>query len=316
MMWGRLSRRRSPDNILDEALWLRREFGVEIVEFTHDHFTSHRAEVEAFCSALTDYRVDLKWICRARLNKVDADLLRQMKVAGCSEVIYGVESFSPETLQSMQKDLPAPERTPLRIKETADQGIVSHLSFIVGLPDETPEQLERTLEAILHVSTTTHGFAIPYLHLLCLLPGTGLWNHLKGKLELRRIPDFCEGVDFDDGRIPDEDWQLIRDEPFLFASFYNVRTDYIPIDTLYVIHRCFAHIVQKNVELLKGLLSLPDCRLVEFFQGLTAWFSGKIGDVGKLRTMDDLDLDRLIGEYVEKFRAQQFLESLSSCREP
>jgi anaerobic magnesium-protoporphyrin IX monomethyl ester cyclase len=311
IMWGRRSRRRSTKNILEEILWLKSSFGVQVIEFAHDHFTSQKAKVKGLCRGLLDYHVDLRWVCRARLNKVDQPLLKEMKKAGCAEIIYGVESFSADTLESMQKDLCHPEWLPEAIQQSTDNDIISHLSFIIGLPSEKPEQLEQTLQKITSLVISTNGLSIPYIHLLSLLPGTGMWRDYRDQLELKRIPDFSEGVDFDNGKIMEEDWHLIEDHPLIFSSFYNVKPRHIPIDVLYVIHKCFVPFVQSQCIEITKLSSVLDGQWLQFFGGLQQWLGEELGDVDGLRRLGRSEFIDLIRRYDRNFSFQQFMKALS-----
>jgi radical SAM superfamily enzyme YgiQ (UPF0313 family) len=296
LVWGPV-RRRSPASIVNEIQWLQCAYGVEVVEFTHDNFTARRTDVVALCDAFLQSELDVNWVCRARLDKVDNSLLEKMSTAGCSEIVYGVESFSLDSLARLRKDMPRPEVLPDRIRETVAHGIVPHLSFIVGLPEERPEQLEVTLRTVTELVAQTDGKAVPYLHLLCLLPRTELWLSSRHRLELRLTPDFCEGVAFDDEHMLPDDLDLICSDPGMFSSFYDVRTTHIPIDTIYVIHKCVPQLLRRNPNILLGLSVFGDHAILDFFNGFAEWIGERLGDVGQLRLLAEPDVFALIAEY-------------------
>ncbi len=312
LVWGRQSRRRSPANILDEISWLKAEFGVQLIEFTHDHFTSRRSDVEKFCQALLEQGVDIQWICRARLDKVDPKLLEQMKASGCSEIIYGVESFSADLLKSMKKDMRAIERVRSAIEHTVSLKILAHLSFIIGFPWEHAGQVERTLDEILEITERSNGWAVPYIQLLSVQPGTELWTKYHEKLVLRRIPGFCEGIDFNNRSFLDEDLKLIQNDSLIFSPFYNIIPEHIPLDTLSVVSTCFKPILMSQPKAFKVLLEMNQSPLLEFFQGMTQWLSHEIDDLNKLRSLPREELHDLINRYGQSFGALQFLKSLTS----
>ncbi len=75
------------------------------------------------------------------------DVLQKMKLSGCQDIIYGIESGSPRVLALMNK----PYRIDVAEKVLADThaaGIKCTGNFMFGFPGETEEDFQRTLEFV------------------------------------------------------------------------------------------------------------------------------------------------------------------------
>ena len=74
--------------------------GFETVCFIDLEFTMLRKrtlELRILC------KYGLRWCCQTRIDAVDAGLLRQMRISGCSLIHYGIESGLESTRQLVGK---------------------------------------------------------------------------------------------------------------------------------------------------------------------------------------------------------------------
>lgn len=96
------------------------------------------------------------WIVEARVGQFDEEALTLMKEAGCMSIGYGVESFSSKMLTLMNKTENPDEyiRSVFdSVVETKNAGIQPGLFFLFGLPGETPETLQETVDTIKKLPT-------------------------------------------------------------------------------------------------------------------------------------------------------------------
>jgi radical SAM superfamily enzyme YgiQ (UPF0313 family) len=91
--FGRSYRLKSPGRLCGELDALHSRYGIRSFSLQHDLFTVNREKVLAFCDEVADRGYE--WKCSARMDCVDAGLLRAMADAGCREVYFGVETGSP-----------------------------------------------------------------------------------------------------------------------------------------------------------------------------------------------------------------------------
>ena len=108
--------------------------------------------VKAFCTELlTRKDINAAWLVGARIGQFNADVLALMKKAGCVTIGYGVESLSPKMLNMMHKTRD-PHQYITAVADTAAKMVKAKmhamLTFILGLPGETPTTIEETVTAI------------------------------------------------------------------------------------------------------------------------------------------------------------------------
>ncbi len=137
------------------------ELGIREIVFYDDTFTIDRGRVEEICELIRERDLAVTWDIRARINTVDAALLRMLRAAGCVRIHYGVEAGTQEIVDILDKGLDLGQ-VPEVFRWTRDAGITTLAYFMIGNPTETREQIERTFAFAeklrpdyVHLSVTT-----------------------------------------------------------------------------------------------------------------------------------------------------------------
>jgi len=102
---GRKYRAYSAERVVAEIRDLVREHGVGEVLFKDSEFTIDRARVDRFCELMIRDGLRVTWTCSARVDRVDAPLLKRMAAAGCRVIQLGVESADPDVLATLGKGI-------------------------------------------------------------------------------------------------------------------------------------------------------------------------------------------------------------------
>jgi len=225
--WRKKARSRSIQSILKELEYLKREHAVERVVISYDLFTAKRTFVEEFCHSLL--QMGMEWHCICRVDGIDEELLPYMHKAGCTSVCFGVDSGSPSTLTFIRKKID-PSVLYKNIRLTKKNRIIPTLSFVIGFPEETIEDLDMTLE--LAIKCSILGDCNPIIQLVTVLPGTDLLKRYLKRLTLKVTSYFSKGIEFDHGRRLDEDQRLIEEDAEIFCSFYNIEPTHLCLDFL------------------------------------------------------------------------------------
>jgi radical SAM superfamily enzyme YgiQ (UPF0313 family) len=169
-MWGRRVRRRSVSHVLAELRQLKADYDPAFVDISDGTFTYDQSYLNEFCERMIAEDLNLMWRCTARYDNLTAGMLQLMKKANCFGLYFGLESGSPRILQAVHKNT-----TPAQILETSkmvqDNGIVSMASVLLGLPDETPEEVEQTLDLMRHMTCDLFD-----INCYVPLPGTPLFD--------------------------------------------------------------------------------------------------------------------------------------------
>lgn len=142
-VFGNHCRAYSPEYAVRLVRDLYDRHGVRELLIEDDTFVIVKARVREFCERIIDQKLRLSWSCLGRADRVDPDLLRLMRRAGCWQISYGIESGDPEILKSMHKRLDL-DQIRQAVRWSREAGLRTKGFFIVGFPGETPASLECT----------------------------------------------------------------------------------------------------------------------------------------------------------------------------
>jgi hopanoid biosynthesis associated radical SAM protein HpnJ len=167
---GHRYRVRSADSVIAEVKWIKQNMPeVKEVMFDDDTFTdsSNLPRVEAIARGMG--ALGMTWSCNAKAN-VPFNTLKVMKENGLRLLLVGYESGDDQILHNIKKGL----RTDIARRFTQDcrkLGILIHGTFILGLPGETTQTIEKTINFAKEINphTIQVSLAAPY-------PGTTLYR--------------------------------------------------------------------------------------------------------------------------------------------
>jgi radical SAM superfamily enzyme YgiQ (UPF0313 family) len=176
VMYGSGYRRKSAERLLEEVAVAVEHFDARSIYFMDIEFTLNRQLVETVSRWLRDRHPDVRWCCQTRVDRVDPDLLQLMSASGCRLIHFGLESGSPRLLERMQKRVTV-EDMERAVRWARQAGIRSACFFLLGLPDEGPEDVEMTIALARRLRPDYVSFhvAVPY-------PGTALYDEVREQL--------------------------------------------------------------------------------------------------------------------------------------
>lgn len=220
-------RSRTPENILDELKTVTKKYGITSFEILDDNFTLRVDRAKEFCRLLIESRLNLSWYCHngIRADKIDMELARLMKEAGCTSVALGVESGDAEIFDSIKKGEPL-EAIVNAVKCIKAAGMKAVGYFIIGLPGDSLEGIKRTIkfQQSLGLDHFTYGILNPY-------PYTEVYDVIKR--DGRMLMDIKESSHFSTSlTIPFEMPGFSRDDmekAYYFAKFqtlYKILEEY------------------------------------------------------------------------------------------
>jgi len=160
---------RSPINVLKELKILIEKYRVESIGFVDNTFTLNKKWVDSLCESIIKEKLDFRWACITRCDHLNRNIVKKMSRAGCDQIGLGIET-RPSLRTYLKKDLE--ERSvKSAISACKKEGIRSIGTFILGLPGETFESIQKTIKYSLKLGLDDVGY-----HLLILLPGTEIFN--------------------------------------------------------------------------------------------------------------------------------------------
>jgi len=172
-LFGRRVRFRDPNLVVDEIEHIHKDFGFPNLNIVDDTFTLNHRHAQAVCDEIMRRNLKFGWNVFARADTVNEDLLERMKEAGCTWLLFGVESAAPEILKTIKKGT-TPDKIRKGTKLATEAGIKVFNSFILGLPGESPDTARQSL-AFARELDRDYGAKYGF-HLLSPLPGTELYE--------------------------------------------------------------------------------------------------------------------------------------------
>jgi anaerobic magnesium-protoporphyrin IX monomethyl ester cyclase len=160
------------DRIRTELNYIVRECQFRYVNIYDSNFTYRPERVHQICDMILEDGLDFRWRCFSKTNGVDSELFAHMKAAGCSHVLFGVETSHDRTMRLIRKG------STRRLIQTAfsmarDAGLRRVAYSIVGLPGETFEDILETIDFI-QALDAEFNVVSP----ISLMPGTPLMDDM------------------------------------------------------------------------------------------------------------------------------------------
>ena len=138
-------RMRSAGNVVEEIKAISK-LGIKDIIFFDENFTFDMNRVNDICDLILENKLNVRWHCRSRADmKLDAQALNKMRLAGCRMIQFGIETASERLQELINKRIDLKKVEQL-IKKVKAAGILAYGNFIIGLPTETKEEMDNTLD--------------------------------------------------------------------------------------------------------------------------------------------------------------------------
>ncbi|MGQ9470766.1 MAG: B12-binding domain-containing radical SAM protein [Candidatus Aminicenantales bacterium] len=151
-------RQRRLSNVIEELRYLK-QLGVKEILFQDPTFTINTKRVVDLCQQMITEGLDFTWSCNAELKSLNEEKVAWMKQAGCHTVSVGIESGDEVILKQYSKPIGAREvQDKIRLAKKYNLKVLGY--FIIGLPGETKESIERTIRLAKSLPLDLASFAI------------------------------------------------------------------------------------------------------------------------------------------------------------
>ncbi|CAN5909737.1 radical SAM protein [soil metagenome] len=176
-IYGNRYNSRSPENVVNELIYLKDNYNFDHIWFCDDIFGLAPGWVKRFSELVKEKQLQLKYKIQSR-----ADLLLQenyiadLAASGCETAWMGAESGSQKVLDAMDKGTTVDEirQSTLMLKKYRIRPAF-FLQF--GYPGETMEDIYKTIELLNELLPEDIGISVSYP-----LPGTKFYENVKSEL--------------------------------------------------------------------------------------------------------------------------------------
>jgi hopanoid biosynthesis associated radical SAM protein HpnJ len=208
---GHAWRIRSADNVAREVGQALSAFPqAKELFFDDDTFNIRKDRVLELCQRFKALK--FRWSCTARVHS-DYETLKAMADAGARLLIVGFESGDDQILKNIKKGATI-EMARTFARNCKKVGIRVHGDFIIGLPGETEETIERTIDFAKELDSETIQVSIAHAY-----PGT----ELQQQLERTHIPVMPLMTDAHGHQLPHIDYPTLSRQQMMAAvnRFYD-----------------------------------------------------------------------------------------------
>lgn len=174
--------------LLQQIKTLAVDYGVNGVLFWDELFGVDKQELRAFCQGVKGLGLGLVWTAVTAVGILSREDIMMMHEAGCRMLCYGLESGSAEMRKKLHKYYDA-SKIDETVRNCRDAGILFMPNFMIGLPDETPEQLRETVRLYFrtHPDMITMSYYTP-------IPGSQLYRALEASGRMPPRKKTLEGI--------------------------------------------------------------------------------------------------------------------------
>ena len=199
---GRYVRYRSVRNLLQEIKEVVNNWPAKTVFLQDDTFTfkSNKKMVLEFCRKYKE-EIGLPLMVHTRSEDASYEMFQALKEAGCYRIAFGVESGNEELRRNVLKRDMSNEEIKRAFKIAKDCGLIAKSFNMVGLPGETKEKFQDTIDLNIEIKPDifTISTYVPYpttpLYEFCQEKGY-LTERFKDKNFMPRIDTTLNLPDF------------------------------------------------------------------------------------------------------------------------
>ncbi|MEI6779350.1 MAG: radical SAM protein [Verrucomicrobiota bacterium] len=147
LFWNESWRAVSAVRFVDELEMLRDRYGVNVAMIADEIPSLDRQRWNTILDLLIERDLGTSILLETRVDDIlrDEDLLPKYRQAGIEHIYVGVEAVNQATLDLFKKDAKV-EQGKRAIELINAHNIISETSFVMGMPNETAAEMERTIE--------------------------------------------------------------------------------------------------------------------------------------------------------------------------
>lgn len=175
-VWGKKFRTRTPENVVKELKFLKKEYGIEEIIFEDDNLTLDIERAEKIFDLMIKEELNLIWdtpngVAAFALNE---KIIQKMKESGCYSLNLAIESGNQNDLDKIIKKPLDLKKVPNLIKYAKSIGLETGVFLVIGIPGQTRESIKDSFRYAAKL-----GIYDPFISIATPYPGTELYEICK-----------------------------------------------------------------------------------------------------------------------------------------
>lgn len=186
-VYGQSYRRRPADQVAAEMKMLKEQYNPDAIWFVDDVFTISHKWLTAFHEEVVKQNAQIRFECITRAERLNDEILKLLKEAGCFRIWIGAESGSQDIIDAMDRRVDVNHVKKI-IQDTNSMGIETGTFIMLGYPGETEKNIDETIQYLKEAKPTHYTITVAYP-----IKGTSLYNEIESKITDR--PDWEKSTD-------------------------------------------------------------------------------------------------------------------------
>jgi radical SAM superfamily enzyme YgiQ (UPF0313 family) len=174
----------SPEFVIQQIDLLVQKHGVRNIKISDEMFILSERHVTGICDLLIERGYDLNIWAYGRVDTVKPRYLERLRKAGFRWLALGIESANGKVRDGVEKGRFGTREIQTIVHEIQEAGIHVCANYIFGLPEDTHESMQETLDLALGLRTEWANFNAAMAY-----PGSKLYDLALGQ-GLRLPPDW------------------------------------------------------------------------------------------------------------------------------
>lgn len=188
-VYGLSYRRRSPDRVVEELLYIKSHYNPTQIWFVDDVFTISHNWLTEFSEKVNNVNAVIPYECISRSDRLNEKVMQLLKKSGCFRIWIGAESGSQSVIDLMDRRISV-KHTKEMIKLAKKHNMEAGTFIMLGYPGEKEKDIFETVEYLKDSMPDQFTITIAYP-----IKGTPLFEEVESSFTYS--PEWSSGTDRD-----------------------------------------------------------------------------------------------------------------------
>jgi len=213
-------RMRSVKSLVDELEEIK-ALGINSFFVVDPNVAFDKKRVTEFCTEVK--KLKMQWYSELRLDQVDREIIKMLSTSNCKVVRFGIESGSQDMVDEIKKGISLKELMN-KLKLLIGNGITPVCGFMLGMPNETRKDFEKTLKL---AGKITKLGGVANFSVLTPYPGSYIYKNAE-KLGIKIVSKDWEDYHYLNPVIETKNFKREELRSMLFEAMLKVNTIKVP----------------------------------------------------------------------------------------